>query len=101
MYTRNSGGDTIVRRHLNTGRASHNQPVAEVVNGLVDAGQVFWVRSAHDIFRKVHRERRRFERAESDREGMSDQVDAAINFAITAWPVTDWVWPNMRTFPRE
>jgi hypothetical protein len=23
---------------------------------------------------------------------MGDQVDAAINFAITAWHMTDWVW---------
>jgi hypothetical protein len=68
--------------------------VAKVANDLVEveAGHVFWVRSAHDIFRKLHREKLRFERAESDREAMSDQVDAAINFAITAWHMTDWVW---------
>jgi hypothetical protein len=67
----------------------------------VEAGHAFWVRSAYDIFRKLHREKRRFERAESSREGMSDQVDAAINFAITAWHMTDWVWVQHEDKLRE
>ncbi len=50
------------------------------------------MRSAHDIFRKMGREKQRFENAESNGEGLADQVDAAINFAITAWHMTDWVW---------
>jgi hypothetical protein len=78
-------------------------PVAAVASGWteVEAGHVFWVRSVHDIFRKVYREKRRFERAQSDPEGMSDQVDAAINFAITAWHVTDWVWAQHEGRLRE
>jgi hypothetical protein len=58
----------------------------------IEAGHVFWVRSIQDNFRKLHREKRRFEGAGSDQQGMSDKVDAAINFAITAWHMTDWVW---------
>ena len=50
------------------------------------------MRSVHDIFRKLRNEKRRFEKAELKGEGRADQVDAAINFAITAWHVTDWVW---------
>ncbi len=46
----------------------------------------------HDIFRKLYREKQRFEKAGSDNEGRKNQVDAAVNFAITAWHMTDWVW---------
>jgi hypothetical protein len=56
------------------------------------SGHVFRLRSAHDIFRKLYREKQRFETAGLDRKGQADQVDAAINFAITAWHMTDWVW---------
>jgi hypothetical protein len=44
------------------------------------------------MFRKLHRERHRFERAGPNQEGVADRVDAAINFAITALHMTDWVW---------
>ncbi len=56
------------------------------------SGHVFRMRSVHDIFRKLGNEKRRFEKAEWKGEGRADQMDAAINFAITAWHVTDWVW---------
>ena len=67
---------------------------ANVVSDLteLESGHVFRMRSVHDIFRKLGREKRRFEKAGSDNEGRKDQVDAAINFAITAWHMTDWVW---------
>ncbi len=58
----------------------------------LESGHVFRMRSVHDIFRKLYRERRRFELAGSDNEGRQNQVDAAVNFAITAWHMTDWVW---------
>ena len=67
---------------------------ANVVSDLteLESGHVFRMRSVHDIFRKLYRERQRFGKAGSDNEGRRDQVDAAINFAITAWHMTDWVW---------
>ncbi len=58
----------------------------------LESGHVFRMRSVHDIFRKLGNEKRRFEKAEWKGEGRADQMDAAINFAITAWHVTDWVW---------
>ncbi len=58
----------------------------------LESGHVFRMRSAHDIFRKLYREKQRFETAELNGEGLADQVDAAINFAIAAWHMTDWVW---------
>lgn len=32
---------------------------------------------------------------------MADQVDAAINFAITAWHMTDWLWVQHEDKLRE
>ncbi len=58
----------------------------------LEAGHAFKMRLVDDIFRKLRNEKRRFEEAEFNGEGRADQVDAAINFAITAWHVTDWVW---------
>ena len=58
----------------------------------LESGHVFRMRSPHDIFRKLYREKQRFEKATLDEEGRADQVDAAINFAMTAWHMTDWVW---------
>ena len=58
----------------------------------LESGHVFRMRSVHDIFRKLGREKQRFKKAGSDNEGRQDQVDAAVNFAITAWHMTDWVW---------
>ena len=58
----------------------------------LESGHVFGMRSAHDIFRKLCREKQRFESAGSDNAGRNNQVDAAVNFAITAWHITDWVW---------
>jgi hypothetical protein len=55
----------------------------------LDAGHAFRFRTAQDMFRKLHREKRRFEQTEADRR---DQVDAALNFCVTAWHLTDWVW---------
>jgi len=67
----------------------------------LESGHVFKMRSVHDIFRKLRNEKRRFEKAESNGEGRADQVDAAINFAITAWHVTDWVWGQHEHALRE
>lgn len=55
----------------------------------LESEHVFKMRSAHDIFRKLYREKQRFEKAELDGEGRAHQVDAVINFAITAWHMTD------------
>ncbi len=67
----------------------------------LESGHVFRMRSVHDIFRKLGREKQRFEKAELNGEGRADQVDAAINFAITAWHVTDWVWGQHEQALRE
>ena len=67
----------------------------------LESGHVFRMRSVHDIFRKLEREKRRFEKAELNEEGRVDQVDAAINFAITAWHVNDWVWGQREHTLRE
>ncbi len=58
----------------------------------LEAGHAFKMRLVDDIFRKMSNEMRRFEEAEFNGKGRADQVDAAINFAITAWHVTDGVW---------
>ena len=67
---------------------------AKVVSDLneLKSGHVFRIQPVHDIFRKLYREKRRFENAGSDNAGRQNQVDAAVNFAITAWHMTDWVW---------
>jgi hypothetical protein len=54
----------------------------------LDSGHAFRMRSAQDAFRKLHRELQRYK---SGTERV-DRIDAAINFAITAWHLTDWVW---------
>ncbi len=76
---------------------------AKVASDLteLESGHVFRVQSVHDIFRKLGREKRRFEKAGSNRENLADQVDAAINFAITAWHMTDWVWGQQKHKLRE
>lgn len=50
---------------------------------------VFRMSSARDMLRKLERELRRLKDAGPDRH---DRVDAAINFALTAWHITDWIW---------
>ncbi len=67
----------------------------------LDAGHAFKMRLVDDIFRKLGNEKRRFEAAEFNGEGRADQVDAAINFALTAWHVTDWVWGQRKDTLRE
>ncbi len=62
----------------------------------LEGGHVFRLWLVHEIFRKLHREKQRFEKAGSDNEGRNDQVDATINFAITAWHMTDWVWQRQK-----
>ncbi len=71
---------------------------ANVMSDLteLEGGHVFRLWLVHDIFRKLHREKQRFEKAAPDNEGRNDQVDAAINFAITAWHMTDWVWERQK-----
>ena len=58
----------------------------------LESGHTFRMWSVHDIFRKLGREKSRLEKAVSDGSDRADQVDAAINFAITAWHMTEWVW---------
>ena len=67
----------------------------------LESGHVFRMMSVHDIFRKLGNEKRRFERAELNGESRADQVDAAINFAITAWHMTDWVWGQHEQMLRQ
>ncbi len=67
----------------------------------LESGHAFKMRLVDDIFRKLRNEKRRFEEAEFNGEGRADQVDAAINFAITAWHVTDWVWGQRKDTLRE
>jgi len=67
----------------------------------LQGGHVFRMWLVDDVFRKLHRERRRFEQAGSDNDGRHDQVDAALNFAITAWHMTDWVWERKEQYPSE
>lgn len=67
---------------------------ANVVSDLteLEGGHVFRLWSVQGIFGKLHREKQRYENARSDNEGRQNQIDAAINFAITAWHMTDWIW---------
>jgi hypothetical protein len=68
---------------------------------LLESGHAFRLMSIHDVFRKLWREKRRFENARGER---TDMVDASINFAVTAWHMTDWAWrmPSVRAaFPME
>ena len=67
----------------------------------LESGHVFRMRSVQDIFGKLYREKQRFEKAGSDNEGREDQVDASVNFAITAWHLTDWVWHRREHEMRE
>lgn len=67
----------------------------------LEAGHAFKMRLVDDIFRKMRNEMRRFEEAEFNGKGRADQVDAAINFAITAWHVSDWVWGQHKNALRE
>ena len=64
-------------------------------------GHVFRMVSVHDVFRKLWREKRRFQSAGSTNEGRADQVDAILNFAITAWHMTDWVWKRHENKMRD
>lgn len=75
---------------------------ARIVSDLTElkSGHVFRMASVHDVFRKLHREKERLEKA-SDGGKRADQVDAAINFTITAWHLTDWVWYQRERELRE
>ena len=64
-------------------------------------GHVFRMSSVHDVFRKLGREKRRFENAEETDAGRGDRIDAILNFAITAWHMTDWVWKRHEQIIRE
>jgi hypothetical protein len=55
----------------------------------LESGHAFRMSSPHDAFRKLHRELKRYTKPGADR---ADRKDAAINFAITAGHMTDWVW---------
>ena len=76
---------------------------ANVVGDLteLESGHVFRMRSVHDVFAKLNCEKRRFELAGSDNEGRQNQVDAAVNFAVTAWHMIDWVWHRREQELRE
>lgn len=54
---------------------------------------VFGIKSVPGIFSKLYREKERFEKAAKG-EDLREQIDAAINFAITAWHITDWIWKS-------
>ncbi|MFN4164353.1 MAG: hypothetical protein ACK4GK_07245 [Ferrovibrio sp.] len=55
----------------------------------LESGHAFRLRLMDDMYRKLRRELNRFGAAKSSR---GDQIDAAINFAWTAWHMTDWFW---------
>jgi len=63
---------------------------------MSDAGEIelegyhlFRMRLLDDMFRKLHRELGYFRKARGDRKASTDH---AINFCITAWHLTDWIW---------
>lgn len=64
----------------------------------LESGHTFRLRSVHDLFRKLHRELRRFEAAGDNR---GDLIDAAINFSWTAWHLVEWLWLQREARYRE
>ena len=62
----------------------------------LESGQTFRLLSEHDMFRKLRREKRRLRTVEHDSDSRNDQIDAAINFALTAWHLTDWLWQRRK-----
>lgn len=60
-------------------------------NCEVVGGHVFRMLSIQDVYAKIDRERKRFGSANEDGDRAA-QVDALVNFFITAWHMTDWVW---------
>jgi hypothetical protein len=63
----------------------------------LEGGHTFRIRSFDDMFRKLHREMDRFRKSEGNR---SDSMDHAINFCVTAWHMTDWVWDRYCNYLR-
>jgi hypothetical protein len=55
--------------------------------------QSFDVKTCRGMLNKLERERERIDEAGGDREKLSDH---GINFAVTAWHLTDWVWRDMK-----
>lgn len=51
----------------------------------------------HDVYRKIWREKRRFEGADDFR----DRTDAFLNFCISAWHFSDWLWHRDPSAMRE
>ena len=80
------------------GMMKHAKTVSDLTE--LESGHVFRMTSVHDVFRKLNREMKRLENASNGGE-RADQVDAAINFAITAWHLTDWVWCRQEHELRE
>jgi hypothetical protein len=64
----------------------------DVARKFLETGHTFKMRTPDEAFKKFHREWKRFEKAEDNQEGLAQQVDGAINAAIAAWHLTDWVW---------
>jgi hypothetical protein len=52
------------------------------------------VDTCSDMLNKLERERARIDEAGGDRQKLSDH---GINFAVTAWHLTDWVWRDMKS----
>jgi hypothetical protein len=63
--------------------------VGEYERVELEGGHTFRIRLFDDMFRKLVRESQRFEKSEGRRQ---DSIDHAINFCMTAWHMTDWVW---------
>lgn len=65
--------------------------MATIYNSLWTATGSFGLQSGYDMVRKAWREHQRCLKAVSS----DDRRDAAINCAITAWHLTDWIWAGM------
>lgn len=65
--------------------------MATMYNHLWTATGSFGLHSAYDMVRKAWREHQRCVNATSS----DDRRDAAINCAITAWHLTDWIWAGI------
>jgi hypothetical protein len=59
---------------------------------FLEAGHTFTLLMPDDAFRKLHREWKRFEKAEKTQSDIHEQVDGVINTATAAWHMADWVW---------
>jgi len=56
-------------------------------------GQTFNIASPQDFLEKIKRDKIRFDNAAASG-NVSDTIDMAINFAMSAWHFHDWLWKN-------